>query len=66
MERLDCSKMVAEAKQEAGETNIYRADREQAILKNCPRESRKTGCRNIWRWCGNHGDQPDVPVWHAL
>ena len=33
MERLDCSKMVAEAKQEAGETNIYRADREQAILK---------------------------------
>ena len=30
VERLDCSKMVAEAKQEAGETNIYRADREQA------------------------------------
>ena len=32
MERLDCSKMVAEAKQEAGETNVYRADREQAII----------------------------------
>lgn len=33
MERLDCSKLVVEAKQEAGETNIYRADREQAILE---------------------------------
>lgn len=32
MERLDCSKLVAEAKQEAGETNVYRADREQAII----------------------------------
>ena len=33
MERMDCSKLVAEAKQAAGETNIYRADREQAILQ---------------------------------
>ena len=33
MERMDCSKQVAEAKQAAGETNIYRADREQVILE---------------------------------
>ena len=33
MRRLDCSKDVAKAKTEAGETTIYRADREEAILK---------------------------------
>lgn len=33
MERLDCSLEVAKTKQAAGETNIYRADREQAILE---------------------------------
>lgn len=33
MKRLDCSHMVAEAKEEAGSTDIYRADREEAILK---------------------------------
>lgn len=38
MERLDCSKMVAEAKQEAGETNVYRADREQAIIARLSEE----------------------------
>ena len=38
MERLDCSKMVAEAKQEAGETNVYRADREQAIIARLSQE----------------------------
>lgn len=32
MERLDCSLEVAKSKQAAGETNIYRADREQFIL----------------------------------
>ena len=38
MERLDCSQMVAEAKQEAGETNVYRADREQAIIARLSEE----------------------------
>ena len=33
MERMDCSKEVALAKQEAGDTNVYRADRERAILE---------------------------------
>lgn len=33
MQRLDCSYEVAKAKAAAGETNIYRADREEAILK---------------------------------
>ncbi len=33
MMRLDCSYQVAEAKAKAGETNIYRADREAAILE---------------------------------
>ncbi len=33
MQRLDCSLEVAQTKQAAGETNIYRADREQAILE---------------------------------
>ena len=33
MERLDCSRLVAETKQAAGETNIYRPDREQVILQ---------------------------------
>jgi chorismate mutase len=33
MERLDCSLEVAKAKQAKGETNIYRADREKAILE---------------------------------
>lgn len=46
MQRLDCSRMVAEAKQQDGSTDIYRADREQAILdtlgKNVP-EDRKAG-----------------------
>lgn len=32
MRRMDCSYKVAEAKQAAGSTDIYRADREQAIL----------------------------------
>lgn len=32
MERMDCSYEVAKVKTEAGETNIYRADREEAIL----------------------------------
>lgn len=32
MRRMDCSRRIAEAKQEAGSTDIYRADREQAIL----------------------------------
>ncbi len=33
MERMDCSLEVAKVKQAAGETNIYRADREKAILE---------------------------------
>lgn len=33
MDRMDCSYHVAEAKAAAGETNIYRADREEAILE---------------------------------
>ncbi len=33
MMRLDCSYQVAEAKAKAGETKIYRADREAAILE---------------------------------
>jgi chorismate mutase len=33
MQRMDCSRDVAHAKLEAGETTIYRADREEAILK---------------------------------
>ncbi len=33
MMRLDCSYQVAEAKAKAGETKIYRADREEAILE---------------------------------
>lgn len=32
MRRMDCSYKVAEVKQAAGSTDIYRADREQAIL----------------------------------
>ena len=32
MSRLDCSRRVAEAKQAAGSTDVYRADREQAML----------------------------------
>lgn len=32
MERMDCSVQVVRAKQEAGSTTIYRADREQQIL----------------------------------
>ena len=33
LQRLACSKEVAEAKAEKGETEIYRADREEAILE---------------------------------
>ena len=33
MKRMDCSYHVAEAKQAAGESNVYRADREAEILK---------------------------------
>ena len=33
MERLDCSYQVAEAKQAAGSTDIYRAERENAMLE---------------------------------
>lgn len=33
MDRLDCSYEVAKAKCESGDTNIYRADREEEILK---------------------------------
>lgn len=33
MERLDCSYKVAEAKKESGDITIYRADREEEILK---------------------------------
>lgn len=33
MQRMDCSYEVARAKAAAGETTIYRADREEAILK---------------------------------
>ncbi len=33
MQRLDCSRKVVEAKIAAGETTIFRADREEAILK---------------------------------
>lgn len=33
MERMDCSLEVARAKQAMGETSIYRADREKAILE---------------------------------
>lgn len=46
MKRLDCSYLVAEAKQEAGSTDIYRADREEAILKKLGEgipEDRKKG-----------------------
>ncbi|MDO4183076.1 MAG: chorismate mutase [Coriobacteriia bacterium] len=32
MQRMDCSYQVAQAKQAAGSTDIYRAEREQAIL----------------------------------
>ena len=34
MKRMDCSYHVAEAKQAEGSTEIYRADRENAILEN--------------------------------
>lgn len=46
MKRLDCSRLVAEAKKEAGSTDIYRADREEAILKRLGEgipEDRKKG-----------------------
>ena len=33
MKRVDCAYCVAEAKQAAGETNVFRADRESAILE---------------------------------
>ena len=33
MKRVDCAYCVAEAKQAAGETNVFRADREAAILE---------------------------------
>ena len=33
MKRVDCAYCVAQAKQAAGETNVYRADREAAILE---------------------------------
>ncbi len=44
MKRMDCSYLVAEAKAAAGETNIFRADREEEILtrlgKDIPAERR--------------------------
>lgn len=45
LQRLVCSKEVAEVKAEQGETEIYRADREEAILerlgRNVPEELRR-------------------------
>lgn len=38
MKRLDCSYLVAEAKAEAGETSIYRADREAEILERLSKD----------------------------
>ena len=38
LQRLACSKEVAEAKAEKGETEIYRADREEAILERLGNE----------------------------
>ncbi len=38
MKRLDCSYLVAEAKAKAGETSIYRADREAEILKRLSKD----------------------------
>ncbi|MCD8010063.1 MAG: chorismate mutase [Lachnospiraceae bacterium] len=46
MQRLDCSLEVAKVKAAAGETNIYRADREEAILDRLGEgvpEDRKAG-----------------------
>lgn len=46
MKRLDASRLVAQAKKEAGSTDIYRADREEAILARLSEgvpEERKAG-----------------------
>ena len=33
MDRLDCSRMVAQAKKESGDLTIFRADREEELLR---------------------------------
>ena len=38
MKRMDYSAMAAEAKLAAGETTVYRADREEAVLKRLGRD----------------------------
>lgn len=46
MKRLDCSRLVAEAKKESGDLTIYRADREDALLRRLGEgvpEDRKSG-----------------------
>lgn len=52
MERLNCSYQVARAKAEAGETQIYRADREADILKKLSQgvsPERLAGYRSVVR-----------------
>ncbi len=52
MMRLDCSYQVAEAKAKAGETKIYRADREAAILERLGEgvpEDRRAGYLSVVR-----------------
>lgn len=52
MKRMDCSLQVAQVKTEARETNIYRADREEAILNRLGEgipEDRKAGYLSVVR-----------------
>ena len=44
MKRMDYSAMAAEAKLAAGETTVYRADREEAVLKRLGRDVPEEKC----------------------
>ena len=62
LERMDASYHVAKVKFEAGETNIFRADREQEIIARLTDGSRAQ--RGIYGDCAQgDGGVPQVPVW---
>lgn len=64
LERMDASYHVAKVKFEAGETNIFRADREQEIIARLTDDvvpERKEEYTAIVRQ--GDGGVPQVPVW---